>query len=35
MGYEADTVTVFFDSVGYKTLDTKLVKAGNLLTPER
>jgi ATP-dependent DNA helicase RecQ len=35
MGYETDTVTVFFDSVGYKTLDTKLVTARNLLTPDR
>jgi ATP-dependent DNA helicase RecQ len=34
MGYEGDTVTVFFDSVGYKTLGLDLVKAGNLLRAE-
>ena len=32
MGYEGDTVTVFFDSVGYKTLALELVEAGDLLT---
>ena len=32
MGYEGDTVTVFFDSVGYKTLALELVRAGDLLT---
>jgi hypothetical protein len=34
MGYEADTVTVFFDSVGYRTLALDLVRAGDLLTLE-
>jgi ATP-dependent DNA helicase RecQ len=34
MGYEGDTVTVFFDSVGYKTLSLELVRAGELLTVE-
>ncbi len=34
MGYEGDTVTVFFESVGYKTLALELVRAGDLLTPE-
>jgi ATP-dependent DNA helicase RecQ len=34
MGYEGDTVTVFFESVGYKTLALELIEAGNLLTPE-
>jgi ATP-dependent DNA helicase RecQ len=34
MGYEGDTVTVFFDSVGYKTLALELVRAGDLLTVE-
>ena len=34
MGYEGDTVTVFFESVGYKTLALDLVRAGDLLTPE-
>ena len=34
MGYEGDTVTVFFESVGYRTLALELVRAGNLLTPE-
>ena len=29
-----DTVTVFFDSVGYKTLGVDLVRAGDLLTVE-
>jgi ATP-dependent DNA helicase RecQ len=33
MGYEGDTVTVFFDSVGYKTLALELVEARELLTP--
>ena len=33
MGYEGDTVTVFFDSVGYKTLALELVEAGGLLVP--
>jgi ATP-dependent DNA helicase RecQ len=32
MGYEGDTVTVFFDSAGYKTLALELVAAGDLLT---
>jgi ATP-dependent DNA helicase RecQ len=32
MGYEGDTVTVFFDAVGYKTLALELVRAGDLLT---
>ena len=35
MGYEGDTVTVFFDTVGYKTLSIELVQAGDLLTPKR
>ena len=34
MAYEGDTVTVFFDAVGYKTLALDLVAAGDLLTPE-
>ena len=34
MGYEGDTVTVFFDTVGYKTLALELVQAGDLLTVE-
>jgi ATP-dependent DNA helicase RecQ len=34
MGYDAGTVTVFFDSVGYKTLALELVEARELLTPE-
>ena len=34
MAYEGDTVTVFFDAVGYKTLALELVRAGDLLTPE-
>jgi ATP-dependent DNA helicase RecQ len=34
MGYEGDTVTVFFDAVGYKTLAIELVLANHLLTPE-
>jgi ATP-dependent DNA helicase RecQ len=33
LGYEGDVVTVFFDSVGYKTLDLDLVAAGDLLRP--
>jgi hypothetical protein len=33
MGYEGDTVTVFFESAGYKTLALHLVEAGELLTP--
>ncbi|MDQ3896741.1 MAG: DUF3553 domain-containing protein, partial [Actinomycetota bacterium] len=33
MGYEGDTVTVFFEAVGYKTLALELVEAGDLLTP--
>jgi ATP-dependent DNA helicase RecQ len=33
MGYEGDTVTVFFESAGYKTLALELVEAGGLLTP--
>jgi len=33
MGYEGDTVTVFFDTVGYKTLALELVREGDLLTP--
>jgi ATP-dependent DNA helicase RecQ len=33
LGYEGDVVTVFFDSVGYKTLDLDLVAAGGLLRP--
>ena len=33
MGYEGDTVTVFFESAGYKTLALELVEAGRLLTP--
>jgi ATP-dependent DNA helicase RecQ len=33
MGYEGDTVTVFFESEGYKTLALELVEAGGLLTP--
>ena len=33
MGYEGDTVTVFFEAVGYKTLALELVEAGGLLTP--
>ena len=32
MGYEGDTVTVFFESAGYKTLALELVEAGGLLT---
>lgn len=32
MGYEGDTVTVFFET-GYKTLALELVEAGRLLTP--
>lgn len=32
MGCEGDTVTVFFESVGYKTLALDLVRAGDLLT---
>jgi ATP-dependent DNA helicase RecQ len=34
MGYDDGTLTVFFDSVGYKTLALELVEAGNLLSPE-
>ena len=34
MGYEGDTVTVFFDAVGYKTLALELVEAGELLRGE-
>jgi ATP-dependent DNA helicase RecQ len=34
MGFDAGTVTVFFDSVGYKTLALELVEARELLTPE-
>lgn len=34
MGYEGDTVTVFFDGAGYKTLALELVEAGDLLRPE-
>jgi len=33
MGYEAGTVTVFFDAVGYKTLALDLVADGDLLAP--
>jgi ATP-dependent DNA helicase RecQ len=33
LGYEGDVVTVFFDSVGYKTLALDLVVAGDLLSP--
>jgi ATP-dependent DNA helicase RecQ len=33
MGYEGDTVTVFFEAAGYKTLALELVEAGGLLTP--
>ena len=33
MGYEGDTVTVFFEREGYKTLALELVEAGGLLTP--
>ena len=33
LGYEGDTVTVFFQSEGYKTLALELVEAGGLLTP--
>ena len=33
LGYEGDVVTVFFDSVGYKTLDVELLAAGDLLHP--
>ena len=33
MGYEGDTVTVFFETEGYKTLALELVEAGRLLTP--
>ena len=33
MGYEGDTVTVFFETEGYKTLALELVEAGGLLTP--
>ena len=33
MGHEGDTVTVFFESAGYKTLALELVEAGGLLTP--
>jgi ATP-dependent DNA helicase RecQ len=33
MGYDGDTVTVFFESAGYKTLALELVEAGGLLTP--
>ena len=32
MGYEGDTVTVFFERAGYKTLALELVEAGGLLT---
>ena len=33
MGYEGDTMTVFFDTAGYKTLAVELVQAGDLLAP--
>jgi ATP-dependent DNA helicase RecQ len=33
MGYEGETVTVFFESAGYKTLALELVEAGGLLRP--
>ena len=33
MGYDGDTVTVFFEAVGYKTLALELVEAGGLLAP--
>ena len=33
MGYEGGTVTVFFESAGYKTLALELIAAGGLLTP--
>jgi hypothetical protein len=31
MGYEGDTMTVFFESAGYKTLSLELVEKGGLL----
>ena len=34
MGYEGDTVTVFFETEGYKTLALELVEAGGLLTAD-
>jgi ATP-dependent DNA helicase RecQ len=34
LGYEGSTMTVYFESVGYKTLDVDLVREGDLLTPE-
>jgi len=34
MGVDGGTLTVFFDSVGYKTLALDLVEAGDLLSPE-
>jgi ATP-dependent DNA helicase RecQ len=34
MDYTGDTVTVFFDGLGYKTLALDLVRAGHLLAPE-
>jgi ATP-dependent DNA helicase RecQ len=33
MAYEGDTVTIFFDSAGYKTLALELVQEGDLLAP--
>ena len=34
MGYEADRMTVLFDSVGYKTLSVPVVLDNDLLTAE-